>query len=192
MRYVVTQVGSWRVNHDAAGKVVVRKVDRDQKEIVIAIAKWTEGGCIERKQLETGVPSAEKWTQIDRAVRSALKAAATMQPPDTRLDAAELPNAVDFNPNATGKEDPKISVAGWIIGFVLLAVIGVGLYFGRDYLPFLKGSGKANGEACKYDSDCRSDVCDFGQCKAGKRSKGDRCDVSSQCASGKCRLSLCD
>ena len=189
MRYVVTKVGSWPVNHDASGKVVVRKLDRDQKEIVIAVAQWTDAGTTNRLQTDALVPSAEKWAQIDQAVRSALAGAANL-PPDTRLDPGELPKGVEtFTPGQAPKPEPKMTVLGTIGAVILIAVLGVAAYF---VWPFLEKSGKANGEACKFDSDCRSDVCDFGRCAVGKRAKGDRCDMSSQCASGKCRLDLCD
>ena len=191
MRYVATQVRSYRVSHDASGKVVVRSVDRDDKEQVIAVAQWTDAGTTNRRQLKPNRPKPDAWVEIDQAVRTALAAAASLLP-DDRLDPGDLPTGSEVEP-AEAKPEPKLTVVGTIGAVIVLAVLGVGLYFAWPHLKvFVDKTGKANGEACKYDRECRSGVCDFSRCAVGKRPKGDRCDFDSQCASGDCRRKLCD
>jgi hypothetical protein len=196
MRYVATQAGPWRVNHDASGKVVVRRIDKDNSEVVIAVAQWGDAGTTGRLQTKASVPSDDGWAQIDQAIRVALDAAANM-PPDTRLDPGVLPPPVKklkADGTETDAPEPKLTVVGTIGAIIVVALLGVGIYFAWPVLKvFLDHDrGKANGETCKMDMDCRSDVCDYGRCAAGKRKRGDRCDMDSQCTSDDCSRGLCN
>lgn len=186
MRYVTTQLRSLRIVHDASGKVVVRQVASDNSESVIAIAQWKDDATTERRQLKRR-PKPSEWAEIDELVRGALRSAASMGP-DGRLDAATLPgDPIEVKP------EPKLGTLQTIWGVIVIIAVGVGLFFAWPYIRvFVDKSGSANGEVCKFDRDCRSGVCDYGRCAAGKRPRGDRCDMDSQCASGECRKSLCD
>ncbi len=189
MRYVVTKFGPWRVNHDAAGKIVVRSAGQT-KEVVIATAKWNGNSSVDRLQTDLTRPSDESWTGIDEAVRVAL-AAAAQSPPDPRLDGGVLPGPPA---NAPEKTTPMSTIRAFAT-LLVLAVLGVGLYFALDrlgVLELLRGSGSENGAACTRDSDCRSDNCHQKRCEANERPRGDRCTRDSDCRSNKCTLKICD
>ncbi len=199
MRYVVAEVGSWRVTHDASGKVLVRRFEKGE-EVLFATARWQSGGTHDRKSLKPNVPSHESWHEIDNAVRAALEAAATMGP-DPRLDPAELPPRKPED-KADGKEEVKpMGYFGLAITAIIVAALAFGLYKTRDYwLWIVQGSGDgANGEACGQDSDCRSDNCarkapgaKSRVCVPNERKRGERCTADSECSSGSCERRVCN
>jgi hypothetical protein len=127
MRYVATKAGPWRVNHDASGKVVVRRVDRDQTEVVIAVATWQDTVTVGRVQTKATVPSDAGWTDIDRAIAVALAAAADM-PPDPRLDPGELPPRKPGE-KVDGEAKEPVKPMGYFGLAILVLVLG-GLAFG--------------------------------------------------------------
>jgi len=192
MRYVATQVGAWRVNHDAAGKIVVRAFDHRQNEVVIATATWSDDQSTSQLQTNPALPSDQDWMRIDDAVRVALVAAVNL-PPDPRLD----PGMVQPKSGETLKPKEKPTLLGTVGGYVtllVLAALAVGLYFALDrfgVLDLLK-RGSANGAACTIDSDCRSDNCRHKRCEANERPRGEACRSDSECRSGTCRLRICD
>jgi hypothetical protein len=202
MRYVATKAGPWRVNHDASGKVVVRRVDRDQTEVVIAVATWQDTVTVGRVQTKATVPSDAGWTDIDRAIAVALAAAADM-PPDPRLDPGELPPRKPGE-KVDGEAKEPVKPMGYFGLAILVLVLGglaFGLYQVRDYwLWIVQGSGDgANGEACTQDSDCRSDNCarkapgaKSRVCVPNERKRGERCTSDSECSSGSCERRVCN
>lgn len=197
MRYVVAEVGSWRVTHDASGKVLVRRFEKGE-EVLIATARWKSGATHDRKSRTSNVPSYESWHEIDNAVRAALEAAATMGP-DPRLDPAELPPKMVGD--LAGKDKKEVKPMGYF-GLAILALVLGGVAFGlyqvRDYwLWIVQGSGDgANGEECRQDSDCRSDNCSRSGksrvCVPNDRKRGERCKSDSECSTGSCERRVCN
>jgi len=89
MSYVVAELASWRITHDASGKVLVRRFEKGE-EVLFATPRWRDNGTVDRLQTKATVASDQSWTEVDQAIRVALEAAKDMGL-DPRLDPAELP-----------------------------------------------------------------------------------------------------
>lgn len=196
MRYVSTEVGSWRVTHDASGKVLVRRFEKGE-EVLFATAKWSNDGTVDRLQTKVNVPSDEGWTDVDKAVRTALDAAKDMGP-DPRLDPAVLPpqnpkEAADPVEGLVKKPFNLFKEISFIFTVLVVIALIVGLFITRSYwLPFLKGSGAGNGEKCISDSDCRSGNCHRKVCQGVDKARGERCTEHDDCRSGSCYDHICN
>nr|MBA2542025.1 hypothetical protein [Deltaproteobacteria bacterium] len=162
-----------------------------ERPTVIATARWdaTANASTDHLQSNPSHPSDDHWTAIDGEVRAALARAANA-PPDPTLDDGTFPTTA--KPQARASKSAKIGALGWIAAILVLGAIGAALYFLAPYLDLLPGRGNANGEACKIDSDCRSNNCRHKRCEANERSRGDRCISDSECRSNKCKLRICD